>query len=318
MAERKVVLLDAGTLGDDLDLSVFGRFGEVVLYDKTPPELVGERTAGADIIIVNKVKCNRDTLGDDTKVKMISIAATGFDNVDLAFCREKGIAVCNVPSYSSDSVAQLTAAMVFSLSVNLSQFTDYVSSGAYSVSGAANRLTPVYHDIAGRKWGVVGCGGIGKRVAKIAEAAGCSVMVCRRHPAGEENEADIDTVCRECDIITLHTPLNDTTRHLINKERIAMMKDGVMLVNVARGAVVDEEAVSEAVLNGKIGGFAADVYSTEPFPENHPYSAIAKLPNVCLTPHMAWGSYESRVRCISVMCDNIASFLAGGKNNRID
>lgn len=318
MAENKVVLLDAGTLGDDIDLSVFERFGKVISYEKTRPELVKERTENADILIVNKVKCNKDTLGSDTNVKMISIAATGFDNVDLEFCREKGIAVCNVPSYSSDSVAQLTAAMVFSLSVNLKQFTDYVASGDYSNSGAANKLTPVYHDVAGKKWGVVGFGGIGQKVAKIAKAAGCQVMVCRKHPKGESYEADIDTICRECDIISLHTPLNDTTRHLINKERLDMMKDDVILVNVARGAVVDEAAVTEAVLNNKIYGFAADVYSTEPFESDHPYSKIAKLPNVCFTPHMAWGSYESRVRCVNVMCENIASFIKGDRNNRID
>lgn len=318
MADRKIVLLDAGTLGNDIDLSVFEQFGEVTSYEKTSPDLVRERTANADIIIVNKVKCNKETLGNDTTVKMISIAATGFDNVDLDFCREKGIAVCNVPSYSSDSVAQLTAAMVFSLSVNLKQFTDYVSSGEYSKSGVANKLTPVYHDVAGKKWGIVGFGGIGQKVAKIAEAAGCEVMVCRKHPKGEPYETDIDTLCKECDIISLHTPLNDSTKHLINKERLDMMKENVILVNVARGAVVDEAEVAKAVLSKKIAAFAADVYSTEPFSEDHPYSSIAKLPNVCFTPHMAWGSYESRIRCVNVMSENITSFLTGARKNRID
>ena len=240
-----------------------------------------------------------------------------FAQINLDFTRANGIAVCNVPGYSTDSVAQLSVSMALSLVTHLDEFRSFVHSGEYSKSNSANRLEPVYHEIAGQIWGVVGGGGIGSKVAEIASALGCRVLLCRRKPEARYEAADIDRICRECDIISLHVPLSDETRGMISRERIATMKDGVVIVNTARGAVCDEQAIADAVLSGKIGALGCDVYSTEPFREDHPFSALLDRPNVCLTPHMAWGSYEARNRCVRRMAENITEFYAGNAHNRI-
>ena len=267
--------------------------------------------------MLNKIKLNESNLSGAKNLKLICVAATGYDNIDIAYCREHGIAVCNVPGYSTDSVAQLSVSMALSLVTHLDEFRSFVHSGEYSRSSSANRLEPVYHEIAGQTWGVVGGGGIGSKVAEIAQALGCRVLLCRRKPEERYEAADIDRICRECDIISLHVPLSDSTRGMISRERIASMKDGVVIVNTARGAVCDEAAIADGVLSGKIGALGCDVYSTEPFGEDHPFSAILDRPNVCLTPHMAWGSYEARNRCVRRMAENIKEFFAGNVHNRI-
>ncbi len=313
----KIVLLDSATLGDDLDLSPLDKFGEIVAYPSTEPGLVRERIEGADFVIVNKVKLNESTVGDNSTLKLVCIAATGFDNVDLGFMKSKGIGVCNVVGYSTDSVAQLTVSMVLSLATHLPEYNSFVEEGKYSEGNVANKLTPVYHEIAGKTWGIVGLGNIGKKVAAVAEAFGCKVIANKRTPDPEYDCTDIDTLCRVADIITIHTPLNETTRNLISKERIAMMKKDAVVVNVARGAVVDEAALCEAVKNGDIGGIGVDVYSQEPFKADSPYYKVKDLANVCLTPHMAWGSYEARVRCLSDMIKSMEAFIAGEKRSRL-
>ncbi|MBE6586814.1 MAG: hydroxyacid dehydrogenase [Ruminococcaceae bacterium] len=313
----KIVLPDSATLGDDLDLSPLSKYGEVVAYPSTDISLVEERLSDADVVIVNKVKLNQSTIGENCPVKLICIAATGFDNVDLDYMKKKGIGVCNVVGYSTDSVAQLTVSMVLSLATHLPEYCAFVESGEYSRGNVANKLTPVYHEIAGKTWGVVGLGNIGKKVAAVAGAFGCRVIANKRTPVEGYGCVDIDTLCREADIITVHTPLNDGTRNLINEERIAMMKNDAIFVNVARGAVCDEAALCKAVKEGKIGAIGVDVYSQEPFREDSPYFDVKDLPNVCLTPHMAWGSYEARNRCLSDIMASIDAFLSGEKRSRL-
>ena len=313
----KIVILDSGTLGADVDLSPIEALGEVIEYKFTAPCEVADRLTDADVAVLNKIKLNKDNLSDAKSLKLICVAATGYDNIDVAYCREHGIAVCNVPGYSTDSVAQLSVSMALSLVTHLDEYRGFVHSGEYSRSSSANRLEPVYHEIAGQTWGVVGGGGIGSKVAEIAQALGCRVLLCRRKPEDRYEAADIDRICRECDIISLHVPLSDETRGMISRERIASMKDGVVIVNTARGAVCDEQAIADGVLSGKIGALGCDVYSAEPFREDHPFTALLSLPNVCLTPHMAWGSYEARNRCVRRMAENIAEFFAGNVHNRI-
>ena len=313
----KIVILDSGTLGADIDLSPIRSLGEVAEYKFTAPDEVADRLSDADVAVLNKIKLNESNLSGAKNLKLICVAATGYDNIDIAYCRERGIAVCNVPGYSTNSVAQLSVSMALSLVTHLDEFRSFVHSGEYSRSSSANRLEPVYHEIAGQTWGVVGGGGIGSKVAEIAQALGCRVLLCRRKPEERYEAADIDRICRECDIISLHVPLSDSTRGMISRERIASMKDGVVIVNTARGAVCDEAAIADGVLSGKIGALGCDVYSTEPFGEDHPFSAILDRPNVCLTPHMAWGSYEARNRCVRRMAENIKEFFAGNVHNRI-
>ncbi len=312
-----IAVLDASTLGADLDLSPLRAVGTTAEYATTAPYEVAARLQEADVAIVNKIKLNAETLQGVSRLKLICVAATGYDNIDTAYCKAHGIALCNVPGYSTDSVAQLTVSMVLSLATHLTTYRNFVHDGSYSRGGVANRLTPVYHEVSSMTWGVVGGGGIGGRVASIAEALGCRVLVCRRKADPHFETVDIDTLCRQADILSLHVPLTDETRGMIDERRLGLMKDGAILVNTARGAVTDEAAVAAAIESGKLGGFGCDVFSREPFAPDHPFARLLGRDNVCLTPHMAWGSAEARARCLAEITQNIRSFFDGGTRNRI-
>ena len=318
MEKLTVVVLDASTLGNDLDLSPLQALGEVKVYQTSTPQEIAVRIADADILMQNKARLTADLLSNAKKLKVICEAATGFDNIDVAYCRQHGIAVTNVPGYSTQCVAQITFTLALSLITHLPQYTGFVQSGEYTESGVANRLSTAFCELYGKTWGIVGYGNIGKQVGRIAEAFGCNVIVHKRTPEEGVKCVDIDTLCREADIISLHTPLNDGTRGLIGKAQLDMMKKNAILVNVARGAVTDEEAVADALLSGKLAGFGCDVYSAEPFPAGHPIDRIKDLPNVCLTPHIAWGGYETRVRLLDEMIKNAQAFFRGEKRNRVD
>ena len=314
----KIKVLDKASLGEDTPLDALYDIGEVEVFDKTDTCDLITRCADADVIVLNKIKITREVIAASPTLKLVCVFATGYDNIDIVAAKEYGVAVCNVPGYSTDSVALFTMATVLSLSANLTAYNQYVKSGEYTKSGVPNKLTPVYHEISGKTWGIVGYGNIGRAVGKIAEAMGARVIVNKRTPDPSCNCVDIDTLCKESDIITLHCPLNDGTRAIINKDRIALMKDNVILVNEARGAVVNESDVAEAVESGKIAAFGCDVYSVEPFGEEHPYQRIKALDNVLLTPHAAWGAYEARERCINIIAGNIKSFTDGKCQNRVD
>ncbi len=311
----KIAVLDKDTLGEDIDLSSLAAVGELTVYGNTAPELVQERLRDADVTVLNKIKLHEKNLMG-TSVRLICVAATGYDNIDADYCRRAGIALCNVPGYSTDSVAQLTLAMALSLATRLHEYTEYVNDGRYTASGVANKLTPVFHELAGKTWGVVGGGGIGRRVARLAQAFGCRVLMCRRGEETEFEAADIDRLCLESDILSLHCPLTPQTRGMLSRERIAALKDGAIVVNTARGAVTDEAALAQAVKEGKIA-LGCDVYSVEPFGESHPFYELRGLPQVCLTPHMAWGAYEARMRCVAEIAKNIESFYKKEERNRI-
>ena len=312
-----ISVLDIATMGDDLDFSSINKLGKVKIYELTKPDEVVERIAESEVIIINKIKLNKDNLSHAKKLKLICITATGFDNVDVKYCKEHNIAVCNVAGYSTDSVVQITVAMAFSLASNLNSFDRYVKSGEYTNSRIFNCIKPVFREMSGMTWGVVGLGNIGTKVANIAKTMGCRVLAHKRTPVDEFECVDIDTLCEESDIITVHTPLNDDTYHLINKDQLSKMKKNAVLVNVARGAVFDEAAVTEAVLENKIGGLGVDVYSVEPMQEDNPYQRILDRENVIFTPHMAWGAIDARQRCVEEVAKNIESFINGEKRSRI-
>ena len=315
---RNLVVLDAASIGKDLDYSGFSQFGDLTIYDKTMPGEIADRVRNADVLILNKVRLSRAVLAEAKNLRLICEAATGFDNIDLEYCREKGIAVCNVVGYSTQSVAQLTVAMALSLISKLSVYRSFVASGDYSKSGKPNLLEPVYHEIAGKTWGILGYGNIGKQVGRVAEALGCRVIVHKRTPLAGAECVGLEELCRRSDILSIHTPLNEGTRNLFSREKIALLKPESIVINVARGAVTDEEALADAILEGKIGGLGVDVYSQEPFSQEHPFAKIQNLPNVLLTPHMAWGAYETRVRLLSEMVENTRAFFAGELRNRVD
>lgn len=314
----KISILDASTLGEDVSLDLFSKFGEVRVYSNTAPEEIADRVSDADVVITNKLKLGENNLSGAKSLKLICVTATGFDNIDLAYCRAHGIAVCNVVGYSTQCVAQVTVSMALSLITHLPEYTAYVRDGRYTNGGRANCLTPIYHEISEKTWGIVGFGNIGGQVGAVAKALGCRVLVNKRTPVDGWECVDFDTICRESDILSIHTPLNEGTRNLLDRDHIAMLKRDAIVINVARGAVTDEEALADAILEKKIGGLGVDVYSVEPFPSDHPFQNILDLPNVCLTPHMAWGAHETRVRLMEEIFQNITSYLAGERRNRVD
>ena len=317
----KTVFLDSETMGSDISrndiISAYKDFGEVIVYEKTNPKQIAERIKDAEIVITNKCRLTAAALEAAKSLKLICVCATGYDNIDIDYCGKNNIAVCNVKGYSTDSVAQVTVSMALALICRLRQYDRYVHTGTYAASGSPNCLLPVYHEVSSMKWGIVGFGSIGQKVAKIADALGAEVVVNTRSEISGYTRLEIDELCRVSDIISLHVPLNDETRHLINAERLGLMKKDAVLINVARGAVVDEAAVAEAVIKGKIGGIGIDVYDGEPIARNSPYRELYGMDNVIFTPHMAWGSYEARVRCLNIIRKNIQSFIDGDNMNRI-
>jgi len=313
-----IKVLDSGAMGSDTPIEKLERFGKVINYSSTSNEQLKERISDADIIVLNKVRINKEALLAAKKLKLICVFATGYDQIDLKTAREFGIGVCNVPAYSTDSVTLFTVATALSLITHLTEYNDYVRSGEYTRSGRANNLVPVYHEINGKTWGIIGYGNIGRAVAKVATALGAKVIVNKRSHTPDAECVDIDELCRKSDIISIHCPLNDDTRNLINNDKIALMKKSVIIINEARGAVLCEKDIAEAIKSERIAAFGSDVYSIEPFSEEHPFFEIKNMKNVILTPHAAWGSYESRVRCIETVCQNIDSYLNGGSQNRVD
>lgn len=313
-----ICVLDAATLGEDLDLSPLSRVGQVRVFATSAPEEVAERLVDCDIVLINKIKLGAHNLKWATRLKLICVAATGYDNIDVAYCRTHGIGVANVVGYSTNNVSQLTVAMALSLITHLPTYNRITADGSYTRGGVANCLTPAYHEIAGKTWGIAGYGNIGGAVGRVAAALGCRVLAYKRTPVQDVTCVDLETLCRESDILSIHLPLNDSTRGIFDAAHIAMLKPGAIVINVARGAVTDETALAEALESGRIGGLGVDVYSTEPFPEEHPFYRLRGRDNVCLTPHMAWGSIEARCRCLEEIVLNMEAFLRGERRNRLD
>lgn len=309
--------MDADTLGNDVDLFGFNALGNTEVYGNTSPSQVADRIKGSEVVVINKVKLNSENLAGAKSLKLICVAATGYDNIDIEYCKKKGIQVSNVIGYSTHSVAQVTVATVLGLATHIREYSNYVSSGKYTESGVANKVAPVYYELMGKTWGIVGLGNIGKEVAAIARAFGCKIIANKRTPTEGFECVELDELCRRADIISIHTPLTPATRGLIGKHQLSLMKPKAILYNAARGAVTDEADVAEAIENGVIGAFGSDVYSMEPFPKDHPMYRIKDRENVLLTPHMAWASYEARTRCIEEMQENIRCFQKGEKRNAV-
>ena len=314
----KIVVLDGATLGEDLPLSALDSVGDVTVYKTSSQDEVCLRVSDADILVLNKIKLNESNLKYAKNLKLICEAATGYDNIDVSYCREKGIAVSNVVGYSTHSVAQVTLSMALSLFTHISEYSRFVKNGEYTKNGIANRLIPVYHEICGKVWGVVGLGNIGRQVARSASVMGCKVMAFKRVPDEEFECVSLEKLCAESDIISIHLPLSDSTRNIFDEKCISLMKKEAILINLSRGATTDENAIARAIKEERIGGFASDVYSTEPFGVEHPFTEIMHKDNVLLTPHMAWGAYEARERCLSEIVKNIEAFKNGERRNRID
>ena len=317
----KLVVLERNSAGTDVDVSCFEKFGEVTYYPNTVAENTAERIKDADIIISNKAPLNETTMKDAPNVKLICLFATGYDNVDIAYCKSRGIKVANVVNYSTSTVAQHTLLLALMLTEKIAHYDQYVKSGSYSAQDRFSNFDRVFHDLEGQTWGIVGMGTIGRKVAGLAQAFGCKVIfysASGNSTCTEYERVDFDTLLKESDILSLHCPLSDRTRGLINKPALEKMKNTAVLINVARGPVVDTQALYDALTNNQIAAAGLDVLEKEPMAKDNPLREIQDSTKLVITPHMAWASIESRTRLVEEVYKNIEAFLNGENRNVVN
>ncbi|MDO4942131.1 MAG: D-2-hydroxyacid dehydrogenase [Lachnospiraceae bacterium] len=308
----KIVFLDVKTIGEDIDLSAFHAFGEVIKYQNSTEEQALERTKDADILIVNKISVNEHTIGKAEHLKLVCEAATGTDNLDKRYLEKRGIAWRNVAGYSTEIVAQHTFALLFYVMEKLSYYDKFVKNGDYSRSDIFTDLTQEIHEVYGKTWGIVGLGAIGRRVAAIAEAFGAKVIYASASggkPQAGYHQVDLDTLYRESDIISVHAPLNQYTKDLIDAKAFSKMKKSCIFLNLGRGPIVIEKDLAEALENHEIAAAGLDVLCQEPLPSDHPLLKIQDSGRLIITPHTAWASVEARTRLMQLVHGQIKEFL---------
>ncbi len=316
----KIVILERNSVGTDVDVSCLEKFGEVTCYPNTTAENTAERIREADIVICNKSPMNESTMKDAPNVKLICLFATGYDNVDTAYCRSRGIKVANVVNYCTAMVAQHTLLLALALAEKLAHYDQYVKSGAYSAQDRFSNFDRVFHDLEGMTWGIVGMGTIGRRVAALAQALGCQVIfysASGNSTCTEYKRVDLDTLLAQSDILSLHCPLSDRTRGLIDKSALEKMKKTAILINVARGPVVDTQALYDALTGDQIAAAGLDVLEKEPMAKDNPLRKIQDSTKLIVTPHMAWASVEARTRVVEETYKNIEAFLNGEERNNV-
>lgn len=315
----KIVLLDAKTMGDDIDFSPILNIGETVIYNGTSPQQVADRIKDADVVCINKVVLNEDVLKKANNLKLICLFAIGFNNVDTAFCKTRGIKVRNVPGYCVESVCQHAFTLLFSLTENIRYYDEFVRSGKYEESGTANHLGKPFDELCGKRFGILGMGAIGRRIASVASAFGARVNYASLSGVKREEEFEeisFDALVAKSDIICLCAPLNEKTYKIIGENELKKMKDTAVIINVGRGALTDEEALARAIDNGDIGGAAIDVYENEP-PTGSPLMNLKNKEKILYTPHIAWSSVQARRRCVEMVADNIKAFIRGESTNDV-
>ena len=308
----KIVCLDADTLGKDANLELFKEFGEFVSYNITKPEQTIERLQGADVVITNKVLITDEVMAN-TNLKLICVSATGINNIDANAAKERGIPVKNVAGYSTNSVVQQAFASLLALTNAVSYYGTYGTNGEWVKSEIFTNLDRPITEIAGKEFGIIGLGTIGKKVATIAEAFGAKVRYYSTSGANTNNEyvrVSLDSLLKTCDIISIHAPLNDKTANLIGEAELNKMKNGAILMNFGRGGIVDETALAKAI-DEKNLKVAVDVLEIEPMIENHPLLSVKNKENLIITPHIAWASNEARATLVELVAKNIKDFIDG-------
>lgn len=316
----KIVILEANSLGQDVNLKEFEKLGEVVSYGQSNVADTPEKIKDADIIVVNKVPMNEQTLAGAKNLKMIALTATGYNIVDQRYTQSRQIAVANVTGYSTDSVAQHTFALALYLVNQLAYYDHYVKSGEYVKSDIFSHFDKKIFELAGKTWGIVGLGAIGRKVAQIAESFGCKVIyysTSGKNHSSEHTKVDLDTLLAESDIISLHAPLSAATENFMNLEKFKKMKDSAILINVARGPLVNEKDLVTALKEGMIAGAGLDVISVEPMKGDNPLLEIQDSGKLIVTPHIAWATGEARQRVADETYLNIEAYLKGEKRNLI-
>jgi len=306
----KIVILDKDTLGNDIDLGCIGQYGEVVAYPYTQPHETAARLKDADIAITNKVVIDKDIM-NATNLKLICVAATGMNNIDLAYAKQKSISVKNVAGYSTPSVVQTTFAMAFYLMQHLRHFDDYTkSNNGWVQNHVFTSLTPPYSDLGDKNWGIIGLGEIGKGVAKAAEAFGANVLYYSTSGRNRNNDyqrTTLDDLLSSCEIISIHAPLNDQTYNLINKDNLPLLKKDTILLNLGRGGIINEKDLAAFLDQNHIYA-GLDVLEKEPITKENPLLHVKAKERLFMTPHIAWASKESRERLVEGICQNIETF----------
>ena len=304
----KIIFLDAATMGD-VSFEPFERLGTFVRYESSTVQEARERVKDVDVLLINKVLVDKELIDSAPNLKLICIAATGVNNIDVEYAASKGIPVRNAVGYSTDSVVQSTFMHILSLVGGGQYFDDSVKSGRYSRSGMFTDPNWNWWELAGKTIGIIGLGNIGKKVAAIAEAFGMNVCYystsgtghCKDYPC-----MSLEELLAKSDVVSIHAPLNERTQNLIGAEQLAMMKPSAYLINMGRGAIVVEADLAKAVDEGVIAGAGIDVFVTEPIPEDHPYLRMQHPERMRLAPHVAWASMEARKRLVGIMAENIA------------
>jgi glycerate dehydrogenase len=311
----KIVILERNSVGPDISVDILNELGDVTAYKNTVSvEEVRERTAEADIVVANKSPINEASLSGSPNVKLVCEFATGYDNCDLEYLKSRGIPVCNVVGYSTDMVAQHTFTLALAVSQKLAYYDDYVKSGKYSAQDRFSNFDIPFGELSGKTWGIVGMGNIGRKVAQIATAFGCKVIftsVTGKSTVTEYEQVSKDELLERSDYLSLHCPLSDITRNYIDADALKKMKNTAYLINVARGRVVNNTDLYNALESGEIAGAGLDVLEDEPLRLTNPLSKIKDSGKLIITPHLAWGSVEARERCVQGVYDNIKAFLDG-------
>ena len=316
----KIVVLDGHAVNPgDLSWDIIRQFGELEIYDYTAPEDTVSRLQGAKIALTNKTVIDAAVMDACPELKLICVLATGYNVVDCADTKRRGIPVCNVPAYGTDAVAQFTFALLLELCHQVGHHSTAVHDGRWCSNRDFCFWDTPQMELAGKTMGIIGFGRIGRAVGKIAKAMGMQVIAYNRSrcPEGEAigTYVDLETLLKTADVISLHCPLTDENAGLINRDTLSMMKDGVILLNTARGPLLDEKAVSDALSSGKLRGAAVDVVSKEPMERRNP---LLTAPNCIITPHMAWAPTESRQRILNITANSIAAFLEGKPINTVN
>lgn len=308
----KIVFLDAKTIGEDIDLSGFDALGEVVKYGFSTAQEARERSKDADVLILNKVQVNEQTIGEADHLKLVCVTATGTNNLDKEYLDKRGITWRNVAGYSTESVAQHTFAMLFYLLEKLPYYDNYVKSEKYVNDVSFTHFAKAFHELSGMTYGIIGLGNIGRRVADIAKAFGCRVIYYstsgRNSQPGYER-VSFDELLEQSDIVSIHAPLDENTLGLMNKEAFVKMKKSAILLNVGRGPIINEADLAEALNNKTIAAAGLDVLSVEPMQEDNPLRGIKDSERLLITPHIAWAGVEARNRLMGIILGQIKEFF---------
>ncbi|GGB52170.1 glycerate dehydrogenase [Oceanisphaera marina] len=314
----KLVFLDRQTLAPEISLRTPGFPHQWQSYNATAPDQVVERLQDADIVLINKVCLNAEVLIQLPRLKLVALAATGSDNVDLDACRQAGIAVCNIRDYSKNSVPEHALSLIMALNRNLHAYRSSIIQGRWQQSGQFCYFDYPVRDLAGQTLGLIGYGTIARDVEKLALALGMKVIVAaRKGQTPREGRVSFEQLLKDADVISLHCPLNESTRHLIAEQEFKLMKDDAILINVGRGGLVDETALLWALEQQQIGGAGFDVVTAEPPAADNPLMRALAYPNFILTPHIAWASRNAMQRLADQLIDNVEAFVAGKPQQRL-